>query len=181
MEFWQAWYLASFNEPFVPPAPKKQNLKSSDQVRALIAGTKKIEGNTTNGRLAYLKAGCFACHGGIKNKETTIFGPPLVGVTQRLNREELADSLAFPSKAVAERFRAMQVVTSKGQVLSGFITENSDTHVTITDIKNKIHRIPKKEVRDLREQKTSLMPADLLGPLNDQEIRDLLTFLQEMK
>ncbi|MEE3055303.1 MAG: HEAT repeat domain-containing protein [Planctomycetota bacterium] len=181
MEFWQAWYLDEFNEPFVPPAPVKQNLKSADQVRALIAGTKKIEGNATNGRLAYLKAGCFACHGGIKNKETTIFGPPLAGVTQRLNREELADSLAFPSKAVAERFRAMQVVTSKGQVLSGFITENSDTHVTITDIKNKIHRIPKKEVRDLREQKTSLMPADLLGPLSDQEIRDLLTFLQEMK
>ena len=48
-------------------------------------------------------------------------------------------------------------------------------------IKNKIHRIPKKEFRDLREQKTSLMPADLLGPLSDQEIRDLLTFLQEMK
>jgi putative heme-binding domain-containing protein len=66
-------------------------------------------------------------------------------------------------------------------VLSGFITENSDTHVTITDIKNKIHRIPKKEVRDLREQKTSLMPPGLLGPLNDQEIRDLLTFLQELK
>ncbi|MEE3054486.1 MAG: HEAT repeat domain-containing protein [Planctomycetota bacterium] len=181
MEFWQAWYLASFNEPFVPPAPKKQNLKSSDQVRALIAGTKKIEGNVTNGRLAYLKTGCFACHGGIKNKETTIFGPPLAGVTQRLNREELADAIAFPSKLVAERFRAMQVVTSRGQVLSGFITENSDTHVTITDIKNKIHRIPKKEVRDLREQKTSLMPAGLLGPLNDQEIRNLLAFLQEMK
>ena len=102
-------------------------------------------------------------------------------MTQRLNREELADAIAFPSKLVAERFRAMQVVTSRGQVLSGFITENSDTHVTITDIKNKIHRIPKKEVKDLREQKTSLMPADLLGPLNDQEIRDLLAFLQEMK
>ena len=181
MEFWQAWYLGKFNEPFVPPVPVKQNLKSSGQVRALIAGTKKIEGDATNGRLAYLKAGCFACHGGIKNKETTIFGPPLVGVTQRLNREELADAIAFPSKIVAERFRAMQVVTSRGQVLSGFITENSDTHVTITDIKNKIHRIPKKEVRDLREQKTSMMPADLLGPLNDQEIRDLLAFLQELK
>ena len=181
MEFWQAWYHDKFNEPFVPITLPKQNLKSAEQVRALIAGTKKIEGNATNGRLAYLKTGCFACHGGIKNKETTIFGPPLVGVTQRLNREELADSIAFPSKLVAERFRGTTVVTSKGQILTGFLTENSDTHVTITDIKNKIHRIPKKEVRDLREQKTSLMPPGLLGPLNDQEIRDLLTFLQELK
>ncbi|MEM7234802.1 MAG: HEAT repeat domain-containing protein, partial [Planctomycetota bacterium] len=70
MEFWQAWYLKTFDQPYVPPVPVKQKLLSDKRIRALIAGTKTIEGNAQQGRLAYLKAGCFACHGGIENKET---------------------------------------------------------------------------------------------------------------
>ena len=180
-EYWHKWYLDRYREAFVAQSIVKSAPREDATVHRLIAGTAEISGNAEKGREHYLKAGCFACHGGIGNRSTTIFGPALAGVTLRLNRNELADALIYPSKQVVGRFKATQLTTSDGRNLSGFITEQSDQFVSITDLQNKVTRLPVDKVKSIKAQDSSLMPPKLLNGLSDTEILDLLAFLASLK
>jgi putative heme-binding domain-containing protein len=133
------------------------------------------------GRQIYLNTGCFACHGGLGEKGATLFGPALSGVVLRLNRKELADALVYPSLQVAERFRATEVETTEGMVLGGFITEQSDEFVSITDLQNKVTRLPRAKVKQIKAQESSLMPEKLLSTLSENDVQDLMAFLASMK
>ena len=147
----------------------------------MIVGMEQLDGNAESGRALYLRAGCYACHGGIADRKTTIFGPALNGVTLRLKRKELADAIVYPSKDVVERFRASVVVTDSGRTLAGFITEKSDEFVSVTDLRNNVTRIPAADVEEIVDQKKSLMPDRLLSRFSDEQIRDLLAFLASLK
>ena len=155
---------------------------ADDALHALIMRAQDLAGgDAANGRQVYLSTGCFACHGGLDNQHATLFGPPLAGATLRLNRQELADAIVYPSKLVAERFRATVLETTEGDKFNGFITENSDEFVSVTDLQNNVTRLPKGKVKSLQAQATSLMPAKLLNALSDKQVLDLLAFLAAMK
>ena len=179
-EYWHKWYLHEFGEAFVA---RTENVaqRGDAELHRVVLGITEIAGDVVAGRAAYLKAGCYACHGGIKNRQTTIFGPALNGVTLRLKRTELADAIVYPSKQVVERFKASILITNDGQALQGFITEQSADFVSITDLKNKVTRLPRSEVDEIKVQNVSLMPSRLLSRFSDEEIKNLIAFLHSLR
>ncbi len=180
-QYWHKWYLRRYGEAFVARELTRTVQRPDEEIHKLIASLGQIQGDANKGRALYLKAGCYACHGGIADRKTTIFGPPLNGATLRLKREELADAIVYPSKQVVERFKASVLLTTGGKQYSGFITERTDDFVSVTDLQNKITRLPRSEVDSIQLQQTSLMPTKLLNGLSDQQVRDLLAFLQSLK
>lgn len=180
-QYWHKWYLRRHGEAFVAREFAKTTQRSDEVIHKLIASLEQIQGDMNKGRALYLKTGCYACHGGIVDRKTTIFGPSLNGVTLRLKRAELADAIVYPSRQVAERFKASLLITTSGNLYNGFITEQTDDFVSITDLQNKITRLPRSEVDSIQLQETSLMPAKLLNGLSDQQVRDLLAFLKSLK
>ena len=100
---------------------------------------------------------------------------------QRLKRAELADAIVYPSKHVVERFKASVVVTDDGKILKGFITERNADFLSVTDLQNRVTRLRQDEVESVQTQNVSLMPAKLLSRLTDEEIRDLLAFLNGLR
>jgi putative heme-binding domain-containing protein len=181
-EFWQDWYRGKFNEAFVARPVKVAKLMTDGALHSLIKDAKNLdEGDAAHGRQVYLNTGCFACHGGIDEKAATLFGPALTGATLRLKRKELADAIVYPSKLVAERFKATVLKTTDGRTLNGFVTENSDDFVSLTDLQNKVTRLPKAKVKSIKAQESSLMPAKLLSTLSEKDVRDLLAFLAALK
>ena len=179
-EQWHKWYLLQFQEAFVARASAVAP-RADAEIHALIAGMEKIAGNAERGRAIYLRASCYACHGGLATQQTTIFGPSLGGVVQRLKRAELADAIVYPSKHVVERFKASVVVTDDGKILKGFITERNADFLSVTDLQNRVTRLRQDEVESVQTQNVSLMPAKLLSRLTDEEIRDLLAFLNGLR
>jgi putative heme-binding domain-containing protein len=181
-EYWQNWYRAKFGEAFVARPVETGTLLSDEALHTLIKSAEKLDlGDAARGRQVYLNTGCFACHGGLDDKAATLFGPALPGVTLRLNRQELADAIVYPSKQVAERFKGTIVQTTDGTALNGFVTERTDDFVTITDLQNNVTRLASGKVKSIEPQDTSLMPAKLLNALPEKDVRDLLTFLAAMK
>lgn len=180
-QYWHKWYLHHHGEVFVARRFAKTAQRPDEEIHKLIASMEQPQGDVSKGRALYLKTGCYACHGGIVDRKITIFGPPLNGVTLRLKRTELADAIVYPSKQVVERFKASLLITTSGNHYNGFITEQTDDFVSITDLQNKITRLPKSEVESIRLQETSLMPAKLLNSLSDQQVRDLLAFLKSLR
>ena len=137
-----------------------------------------IHANPIRGAKVYEAAQCNSCHGGgvTPGREGGTFGPDLSGVTRRLSRAELADALVYASKQVADRFKAYQLQLEDGEPLTGFIMEQTDDTITLA-ARDRLHRIPRTRVRSLEPRSTSLMPDRLLNALTDEDIRDLLTFL----
>lgn len=182
LEYWQVWFRGKFGHPwFARELVKQTEVFTDANLHALIAGMKEFKGNAANGRKVYLQTACFACHGGLKGQAGSLFGPPLAGATQRLNRQELADAIVYPSKLVQDRFKATEVITTDGKTFSGFVTEQTDEFVSITDVQSQVTRLPRKQVKEIKAQEQSLMPTKLLNALKKEEIIDLMTFVHEMK
>jgi len=109
-------------------------------------------------------------------QEGRLFGPDLAGATRRLSRPELADAIVYPSKQVADRFKAQEVRLKDGEPLTGFITEQTGEAITLA-ARDQVHRVPRSRILAITAQSASLMPEKLLNSLTDEEIRDLLAFL----
>ena len=178
--FWKAWYAEKYGEPFEPIDPGVLDEKDSDEVRRFLLSNEARGGNAERGTKVF-ELLCVSCHGGIAKGERreAIFGPDLTGVTRRLSREELADSLVFPSKLVPERYKASLVQLVDGRSLTGFVTGSSATEVTLAT-RERVERISRVDIALLAAQDTSLMPEGLLGRLHFDEIRNLLAYLDQI-
>jgi len=134
--------------------------------------------NFERGRQAYAAARCVICHR--FDGEGGATGPDLTNLAGRFGVKDLTESLVDPSKVVSDQYRASIIVTTKGQTYAGRIVNERDGNLTVlTDPEDisKVAEIPAAEVDDVRPSAVSLMPKDLLKPLNESEVLDLLAYL----
>jgi putative heme-binding domain-containing protein len=180
LRFWKEWYADRFGEEFRPPERAVEE-KSDEELHRFLLGAEVEGGDAARGRKTYEAVRCASCHGGAgaAASELAVFGPDLAGVTRRLSREQLADAIVYPSKEVADRFKATVVQVKGGLPLTGFITEESETAITLVD-PERAHRLERKDLLFTAPQETSLMPERLLNRLSWDEVRDLYAFLEEL-
>ena len=86
-----------------------------------------------------------------------------------------------PSKVISDQYRAHQIRTADGKAITGrVLTESEDGTVTVlTDPEdaNKVMTIKKDDIDAIQPSQTSLMPRELVNPLNEDELADLLAYL----
>ena len=177
-QFWQNWYQKQFGKSFAAGSAQQ---KSDEELLNFLLSDRAKGGNRLRGGEVYERLQCNSCHGGgiRPGSEGRIFGPDLAGATRRLSPKEFAEALVYPSKQVADRYKAYELTLKDGTILTGFITEQNDNSVTFAD-RDQVHRLTRNQIRSLAPQSSSLMPDHLLNALSWQEIRDLLAFLDEL-
>lgn len=158
------------------------NLKqSSEDKRQKIAAVRtRLEtgqGHPEAGR-AVFKATCASCHSLFG--EGGRVGPDLTGY-ERDNLDFLLPAILDPSLAVREEFTAFTVTTKDDESLTGFLTENQPQSITLMDTTGHSIVIAREEIVSLQASPLSLMPEGLLDPLNDQQIRDLISYITQKK
>ena len=92
----------------------------------------------------------------------------------------MSEAILTPSKVVSDQYRASTVETVNGKLITGRLAAENDDHIVIlTDPEDstKVVKIDKKEIAAVIPSKTSLMPSDLLKPLGEAEVLDLLAYL----
>ncbi|PYJ95878.1 MAG: hypothetical protein DME23_22475 [Verrucomicrobia bacterium] len=180
VDFWKHWYEQRFQKKFAPTLSTPGVEQSDEEIYKFILNAESKGGNAIRGAKVYEAAQCNICHGGgvTPGGEGRIFGPDLSGVTRRLSRAELAEAMVYPSRQVADRFKAFGIELKDSTSLTGFITEQNEDTITLAD-REQLHRIPRSRIRSITPQSTSLMPERLLNRLSLEEIRDLLAFLEE--
>jgi putative heme-binding domain-containing protein len=161
----------------VPKPTGPGRLRSLDDILAL-AKTGLKGRNFENGKKMYAATRCIVCHRFDGDGGAT--GPDLTQLAGRFNLKDLTEAIVEPSKVISDQYRGTVIETSKGLQLTGrVIAETPDTVTILTDPEDstKVVEVKKSEIEDKRPIPISLMPNDLLQPLNDNEVLDLLAYL----
>src|SRR5260370_22516268 len=67
---------------------------------------------------------------------------------------------------------------ANGRLLTGLIVEATPKTVTLVDAKNERTTLARDDLEELKPSLQSLMPEKILDDLDEQQIRDLLSFVQ---
>ena len=132
---------------------------------------------------------CTKCH--IAGNGVSPLGPNLAG--QRLGvdgplagaalTKHIVESLLEPSKIVRPEYRAVTILTTEGQTVSGLVVSQTPDEIVLRDAAagGREITIPGGDVDERTDLNTSLMPKGLVNLLADrQQFLDLVIYLDEI-
>ncbi len=155
------------------PSPEEKE-KRITAVRALLA---RGNGDPKKGREAFTML-CATCHK--LNGEGANIGPDLTGY-ERDNLDFMLPAIVDPSLGIREEYTAFNITTKDDQALTGLLVENNPKAVTLMDLTQNKITLAREDLKTLAASATSLMPEGLLDALNEQQVRDLFSYLTQKK
>jgi cytochrome c oxidase cbb3-type subunit 3 len=139
----------------------------------------KAPGDPAAGKAVYEgKGGCAACHS--IGRDGGSLGPDLSDAGRRRDLKYLEESLVSPDADVPDRYRAIQVVTKSGQTVAGIRLNEDDISIQLRDRKENLRSFLKENLREIRRDKPSLMPA-YGSILSKKEIEDVVAYLSSLR
>ena len=159
---------------------------TDDDVWRLVAVVKRIgsqglkekaPGNADAGKAIYAKSGCAACHR-IGNQGSDL-GPDLTDIGRRRGLAFLEESIVKPEAFVPNKYRAVQLVMTSGSTVSGIRLNEDDLSVQVRDLSGTPRSFLKENVKEVRRDKTTLMPS--YGTLSKKDLEDLVAYLNSLK
>ena len=176
--------LLSFNDESIRRTLEKHwgtVNESSAETAANIARLKQVltrdglaRADLSKGAVRFKKL-CATCHRFLG--EGGRIGPDLTG-SNRGNMDYLLGNIVTPSEVVPRQFTVSTLVTKKGRQINGVVVQDTGATVQVQTDKELI-TIPAAEVDERVDTGKSLMPDGLLKNLTDDEIRELIAFLQQ--
>lgn len=144
-----------------------------DRLKKVLTPERLRSANLQAGRALFDRT-CATCHCMFGNGERV--GPDLTG-SQRSSLDYLLSNIVDPDSVVGADYRATKVLTVDGRLLIGLVTQRTRGTMTIASAaKTETIRLD-----DIEEEVTtdqSPMPSGLLQPLSDEQIVDLIGYLQ---
>jgi putative membrane-bound dehydrogenase-like protein len=143
------------------------------EMKERFSAEQLAEADRSHGRAVYSKL-CGQCHQ--LYGEGGKIGPELTGAN-RGSIDYLLENILDPNALVGKDYQATSVLTVDGRVISGLIQEDTPAALVLHDAQQLV-TIPRSEIESMKPTSLSLMPEALLQPLSEQEIADLLAYLQ---
>ena len=103
-------------------------------------------------------------------------GPDLTGAG-RHNIDYLLGNIIAPADVVPVDYRLSVVALTDGRVLNGIKVAETDKTITL-QMANAKQTIEKSEIEAIKPSTQSLMPDGLLKTLSDDDIKNLIAYLQ---
>ncbi|HEX8040647.1 MAG TPA: c-type cytochrome, partial [Chryseosolibacter sp.] len=132
-------------------------------------------GNAAEGRNIY-RVTCGGCHRLFD--EGGNVGPDLTGY-DRSNVKDLLVNIVDPGAYIREGYGAYRIQTLDGRIILGTIRSRSGSTMSVQPLSGEAVVISSDQVKDITEQKTSIMPERLLDALTDAQVRDLVAYLMK--
>ena len=147
-----------------------------DLIKRYLTITLQEGGDVTRGQDLFTK-NCSACHR--LNNSGAAVGPNLHGLKNK-SSEFLTTHILDPNKAVEDKFRNYSVLTTRGKIITGLITEQTAISLTVTAAKGEATTILRKDIEDdgLRRTGQSMMPVGLEKFLSPEGMTDVISFIQ---
>jgi cytochrome c oxidase cbb3-type subunit III len=155
------------------------------------AAPKQVPGDRKAGEAIFQGDGnCWLCH--MVNGKGGRVGPDLSSVASRRSPEFLADKIRNPNKNLAPGqtepgkewpydAEAVTVVTLDGKTVRGVLRNEDTFSIQIMDLQEDLRSYLKKDLRDVTHEGKSLMPPYDEDILTNQQLRDLVAYLDSLR
>jgi cytochrome c oxidase cbb3-type subunit III len=162
--------------PFDLPEEKIWQLLAYVTSLSAPAFESPVPGDPEAGRLIfYGKAGCADCHTILGRGH--FWGPDLSNIGMTRSLKQLHDALLEPASRSRVGYQGVVVTTRGGEVVNGILRNGTNYSLQVQDAQGRLHLLLMQDVRSLRYQPKSLMPADYERRLSNDEIDNLIAFL----
>lgn len=152
------------------PADKQAAI---DSWKSKLTSEALAKANPSHGRAVFQKT-CANCHRLYGHGGT--IGPDLTG-SGRANLDYLLLNMVDPNATVGAEYRTSVIVMKDGRVLTGIVTTKNDRTLTLQTAQDRI-TLSQSDIEELKLQNTSLMPDGQLQTLSEEQVRDLVRYLQ---
>ncbi|MCM2375210.1 PVC-type heme-binding CxxCH protein [Aporhodopirellula aestuarii] len=150
-----------------------ERLAEMSRLKAMLTPDRLRRANLSDGRVLFDRM-CSTCHRMFGAGE--LVGPDLTGA-QRGSLDYLLSNIVDPDAVVGVDFRATKILTLDGRLLVGLVTQRTRRTLTIAS-DSRTETISLDEVEDEFPTESSPMPSGLLQPLSDNQIANLIAYLQ---
>jgi putative heme-binding domain-containing protein len=133
-------------------------------------------GSAEAGRPLYEKQ-CGICHRfGAIGKDV---GPDLTTIASRFKKQDVLDSILWPSKVISDQYQAEMFELKDGKIVTGVIVRETAAAVLVRTAENpdKPVAVPKGQIANRATSTASLMPEGLLDGMSQDEVANLLAFV----
>jgi putative heme-binding domain-containing protein len=161
-------------KPFFQDRPPAKNID---------AWLKRLEGkaDTDAGARVFFHpklAGCYKCHK-IDGRGAAV-GPDLSRIGM-IDRRSILESILQPSNTVAPHYVAWRLETTAGKAMNGMLVHTHLDEYTFVDAKGERFKVRTSDLVEQRPTAQSIVPDGLVDLMTDQEVRDLLAYLESRK
>ncbi len=134
--------------------------------------------NYDRGREMFIAGQCVKCHR--FGQEGGAVGPELTAISSRFSRRDLLESMTEPSKVLSDQYQNEKFTTTTGKSVVGRIVDETKDDLVVQPDPLAPERvtIKKADLESRTVSKVSPMPANLLDTLTEDEVLDLLAFLE---
>jgi putative membrane-bound dehydrogenase-like protein len=153
-----------------------QNSNRQQVIDTYRAAILKLDRDPSRGQKVF-EANCAICH---QQNAAGNVGPKL-GELQDRSPDTLLVSILDPNRDVKANFVNYLLVTRDGDDLSGCITAETPTGVTMRRAGGLEDTILRKNIKSLRSTGLSLMPEGIESGITPQQLADLIAYLQTYK
>ena len=122
---------------------------------------------------------CVKCH--VVGGQGGAIGPDLSGIAAKYPRDEVINSILYPSARIFPGYETAVVAVADGRILTGLVKTDNADGLEIQDAEGKITRIPKNDVEDRKNSEVSLMPNGIVEGITPQDFADLIAYLETLK
>ena len=149
---------------------------SREEVAARYAPATALTGDAARGRNHYIGR-CMACHRA--EGMGMELGPDLVTVKTR-GRAGILEAILNPHKEVAPQYIAYTVTAKDGRTVTGLITKDDATGVSVKAMGGMEFSFPRAEIEGTSSVGQSVMPEGLETGMSVEDVADLLRFVEEL-
>lgn len=174
-------YSAMHTPEPAPPLESRKLVKewTTEDLKPLLDQVGKGR-SFERGKAVFFQAQCSACHR--YGDKGGAIGPDLTAVATRFKRQDLLEATTEPSKVISEQYMNTAIETEAGRVIIGRVTEETADKVVIRPIplEPETVTVMKSEIESRQLSKTSPMPTGLLNTFTEEEILDLLAYMESL-
>lgn len=177
LEQYQAWFAQEHPDSAPPTLPLDQPGRKWTMAALLpdVLNQHPSPQLIQDGSLIYDKAGCRKCHQ--RSSPGPAPGPDLTSLGWRRQKEEILQSLLYPSQELHEEYPVVTVLLNDGTQFSGLLQAAPNEQLAIVTSTGERHEFPRKNVEQIRNQPLSNMPEGTLELLTREEILSLVAYL----
>lgn len=143
-----------------------------------IFSISRKSGDIDNGKEVF-QSHCVTCHQ--VNGSGIRFGPDLSEIGDKLSRRGLYQAIIYPSAGVSFGYEGVNLTLHNGTVYQGYIESKTDEGILLRTQSGQTVDIRLVDIKEREDLQQSLMTEGLFRVFSEQELVDLVTYLETLK